>query len=202
MTDNFKLYRAFMEIPESRSGVEDRYYVVELIRRGKDNPGMRASNYHFRNYYIYCKEQLDKYEEEIKTICETFGMRAYASVNYKSEKQVMLDTCAEYARRIAMHDYKKPQAIFESCSGKYVAKDNKCWIVDCDECDSFSGEYICVKEIVEECTSKYDRNIIAEFPTRNGMHLITHPFNVKQFREKCEACDVKFNHLTLLYENL
>ena len=58
MTDNFINYRNFINIcgglPDSNErGTLDKYYVIELMRRGKDNPDMPAANYHFRNYYIY-----------------------------------------------------------------------------------------------------------------------------------------------------
>ena len=207
MTDNFELYRSFMDVPEERPANDDLFYVVELMRRSKDCPDLPAANYHFRNYYIHSKQELDKYEEEIKTLCRVMRLRAYASVNYKSTEQIMMDTCAEFARRIALHDYKKPQAIFESCCGKYAAKDNKRWIVDCDDCDERSPFYKDIKQLIEECASQYNPRIVAEFPTRSGMHLITHPFNVEIFRSACKVggydmIDVKFNHLTLLYEDL
>lgn len=117
MTDNFKAYKEFVtekwrytELPEN-----DSYFVVELLRRGKDNPDLPAANYHFKNYYIRKPEDLDKYEAEIKQICDMLRLRAYASVNIKSFKQVSLDTMAELARRIANNDYKKNYAVFESC---------------------------------------------------------------------------------------
>lgn len=88
MTDNFQMYREFINLrgglPETNEkGNLDKYYVIELIRRGKDNPDMAAANYHFRNYYIYSWLDLDKYEKEIKDVCTLLKMRAYCSVNYK-----------------------------------------------------------------------------------------------------------------------
>lgn len=94
---------------------------------------MPAANYHFKNYYIYSLKDLEKYEEEIKNICELLRLRAYCSVNYKLMSQVALDTMAESARRIAAHDYKKFYNIFESCSGKYTPSGNNFWVIDIDE---------------------------------------------------------------------
>lgn len=208
MTDNFELYKAFISekfvntiLPE-----DDSYFVIELMRRGKDNPDMPAANYHFKNYYIRKSEDLDKYENEIKTLCKVMRLRAYASVNIKSFKQVSLDTMAELARRIANNDYKKNYAVFESCSGKYCHSGNKQWVVDCDNCvlhDEYTEK---IKELVNIC--KPDGNkIVTEFPTKSGVHIITTPFDRQQFIELCEQyhiddIDIKKNHLTLLYENL
>ena len=137
MIDNFERYREFINLcgglpATNEKGTLDKYYVIELMRRGKDNPDMPAANYHFRNYYIYSWHDYEKYEQEIKDICTLLKMRAYCSVNYKLMSQVALDTLAESARRIAAHDYKKFYNIFESASGKFVERSNSLWIVDID----------------------------------------------------------------------
>ena len=208
MTDNFDIYKQFItekwsytDLPEG-----DSYFVVELIRRGKDNPDLPAANYHFKNYYIRKPEDLDKYKQEIKSLCEILHLRAYASVNIKSFKQVSLDTMAELARRIANNDYRKNYAVFESCSGQYCHSGDKQWVVDCDDCVLHDEYPETVKDLINSC--KPDGNkIVTEFPTKSGIHLITTPFDRQQFIELCEAydiknVDIKKNHLTLLYENL
>lgn len=73
MTDNFQLYRQFIKacggLPDTNEkGNLDRYYVVELMRRGKDNPDLPAANYHFRNYYIYSWRDLDRYEQVLEAV--------------------------------------------------------------------------------------------------------------------------------------
>lgn len=208
MTDNFDIYKQFITEKWSYSDLPegDSYFVVELIRRGKDNPDMPAANYHFKNYYIRKPEDLDKYKQEIKSLCEILHLRAYASVNIKSFKQVSLDTMAELARRIANNDYRKNYAVFESCSGQYCHSGDKQWVVDCDDCVLHDEYPETVKELINSC--KPDGNkIVTEFPTKSGIHLITTSFDRQQFIELCEVydiknVDIKKNHLTLLYENL
>ena len=73
MTDNFDNYRKLIHLSgglpaDNERGTLDKYYVVELMRRGKDNPDLPAANYHFKNYYIYSWRDLEKYEQEIKKI--------------------------------------------------------------------------------------------------------------------------------------
>ena len=210
MTDNFNAYKQFITEKWSYSDLPegDSYFAVELIRRGKDNPDLSAANYHFKNYYIRKPEDLDKYEQEIKSLCEMLHLRAYASVNIKSFKQVSLDTMAELARRIANNDYKKNYAVFESCSGQYCHSDDKQWVVDLDDC-KIGDEYVYViEDYIKNCEPVGTYKIITRIPTRSGVHLITKPFNRKQFIDRCkylrfgETPDIKKNHLTLLYENL
>ena len=210
MTNNFETYKQFITEKFNNTELQegDAYFVIELVRRGKDNPDMPAANYHFKNYYIRKPEDLDKYGDEIRTLCEVMRLRAYASVNIKSFKQVSLDTMAELARRIANNDYKKNYSVFESCSGRYCHSGDKQWVVDCDNC-TLDSEYVGVVEsYINDCEPVGVNKIITKIPTRSGIHLITTPFNRKQFADKCryltfgDAPDIKKNHLTLLYENL
>lgn len=210
MTDNFKLYKDFIteKFANTTLTTDDSYFVVELMRRGKDNPDMPAANYHFKNYYIRKPEDLDKYENEIKALCEVLRLRAYASVNIKSFKQVSLDTMAELARRIANNDYWKNYAVFESCSGSYCYSDDKTWIIDLDDCKMDDKKVKKVYEILDRTKPYNTEKVIAQFPTKSGVHLITRPFDVKRFDLVYGGCfndeevDIKKNHLTLLYENL
>ena len=86
MTDNFERFRPFMHLPEKDGG--DAYYVIELVRRGKDCPDLPAANYHFKNYYIDTLEKYGKVQGEIRILCRTLRLRAYISVNRKSFRQV------------------------------------------------------------------------------------------------------------------
>lgn len=215
MTDNFNRYREFITLmgglPDvNEKGNLDKYYVIELMRRGKDNPDMPAANYHFRNYYIYSWRDLNRYEEEIKNICNLLNLRAYCSVNYKLMSQVALDTLAESARRIAAHDYKKFYNIFESCSGKFVDSKNNLWVVDIDNVNIDKHEDACkiaeISGLINNMESGYSENVVYYMPTKSGMHIITHPFNLQHFNEEYDnetlPLDIKKNHLTLLYEDL
>lgn len=210
MTNNFQLYKDFItdKFANTTLLTIDSYFVVELIRRGKDNPDMPAANYHFKNYYIRKPEDLDKYENEIKTLCKALKLRAYASVNIKSFKQVSLDTMAELARRIANNDYRKNYAVFESCSGSYCYSEDKTWVIDLDDCKMDDKKVKKVYEILDHIKPYNTEKVIAQFPTKSGVHLITRPFDVKEFGLVYGGCfndetaDIKKNHLTLLYENL
>lgn len=211
MTDNFERYRLFMQLPEEDGG--DAYYVIELVRRGKGCPDLPAANYHFKNYYIDTLKKYDSVQDEIRILCRTLRLRAYVSVNLKSFRQVTMNTIAEMSRRAALDDFRRPYAVFESCSGKFVDKDDKHWVVDVDDCSVFgklgerSKAWDC-RDVISVCKPTGDK-IELVMPTRSGVHLITKPFDVQHFKELCERGfgwneipEIKKNHLTLLYEEL
>ena len=198
MTNNFELFKEYLQtnFPDFDKK-SDSYFVIEIVRRGKDNPDMPAANYHFKNYYINKMSDIDKFQDEIIKICDIFKMRAYFSVGRKSYHQVTLNTAAEFTRRISLHDHKKPQTIYESCSGRYVDKSDKRWVVDFDEGQN-PDDYI---DLIGK------EKIILRVPTKSGIHWITRPFRRDEFFEKCEEYDlkkpdIKQNHISLLYESI
>lgn len=217
MTDNFKLIKEFIQSQwcNQFDSLTDLFYTIEIIGRAKDNASIIAGNHKFKTYYIKNMEDFDKYENEIRLLCDTLQMRAYISVNAKSWHKVTLNSMAEYANRIAQDNFDKPYSIFDSCAAKYVERSEQLWIIDVDKedadwysvngvetVDQLTKYYI---DMVEDCEPK--KKIVAVIPTRTGKHIIAHPFNTVQFANmacRCKGIDglIKKNHLTLLYENI
>lgn len=216
MTDNFNLIKEFIQSQWAQFGnsfdkFTDAFYMIEIIGRAKDNARIIAGNHKFKTYYIKTIEDLDKYENEIKLLCDTLNMRAYISINHKSMKHVTLNTTAEYANFIAQDNFTKPYSVFDSCAAKFVDRSTQLWIVDVDKEDadahnmSVDDLTIHYRAIIEECAPK--KSVVIVIPTRSGAHIITHPFNTIEFmgkalRNKPIDSIVKKNGLTLLYENI
>lgn len=211
MTDNFKeMYKYMQElgiVPAKTEGqTSDLFFDVQLICRGKDHPTMPAANYTFKTYYIDSLEAFEKYYDEIKKCCDMFGLRAYVSVNAKSKIEASRKTCERYAHDIVSNDYRKPWKDFSSVCGGLDGKEKR-WIIDVDDCEGFIDYIEKIKEAIHQCESAYDDPIVTIMPTKSGCHIITHPFNMKRFKDLCDALsitppDIKKNHITLLYENL
>lgn len=223
MTDNFALIKDFIQ---SQWGGQfdsftDAFYTIEIIGRVKDNARIIAGNHKFKTYYIKTIEDLDKYENEIKLLCDTLQMRAYISINHKSMKHVTLNVMAEYANRIAQDNFTKPYSVFDSCAAKYTERSEQLWIIDVDkeECEKFEcgrDDLISYyRNLIEnECEPK--KKVVEIIPTKSGGHIVCHPFNVEKFMtyvrvsyefhhiKPCIEAEslIKKNHLTLLYENI
>lgn len=210
MTDNFSIIREYMRnlgIPEKKEFINDKVFEIQLLRRGKDNPDLPAVNYSFKNYYVDSIELFDRYEDEIKKCCEMFRLRAYASINVKSKTKLQLQCLKIISDNLCMGELKKPWKIFYKAFGN-TKSDEQRWLVDVDSKDV---DYLStIREIIDECQSGYETNIITQIETKSGVHLITHPFNVKQYKDLFEQYypvvtdvpEIKKNHITILYENL
>ena len=151
----------------------------------------------------------DRYRDEIVTLCNVFNARAYMSVNCRSYEQVTKNAMVEMATRIANEDYRKPYAVYQSCSAKCVSSQDKRWLIDVDKEDA-EGIPLSIEEftrriidaIESECEPK--RKIITVIESCSGRHIITHPFNTTQFIDSLSdyytSTDViKKNAMTILY---
>jgi hypothetical protein len=216
MTDNFAQFKKYIRhagIPDSKNYINDKFFTIPLIRRGKDCPDMPAANYTFKIYYIDSIDAYEKAQEEIVILCKNFPLRAYISVNCKSKAKAQVRVLTKISQAIEMGETKKPWKMFATACDEIENKEDKRWIVDIDTKDDYSVDLM--KMLVKSCDSKYNPEeiIIEEVNTRGGIHLITRPFNLKQFNEKfleikeqaikdIEKPEIKKNHLTLLYEDL
>ena len=209
MTNNFdeiRKYVAELGIPEKYDTKCDLYFDIQLIRRGKDHPSLPSANYTFKTYYIDCLENYDRYKDEIIKCCEMFGLRAYVAVNVKSKHESCLKTISKYADNLSNGESRKPWRVFASICGGLDGKEKR-WVVDCDDCDDLDLYLSYVKAAIYSCESKYEDPIVTTIPTRSGYHVITHPFNLQKFDERCKKMgiikpEIKKNHITLLYENI
>ena len=211
MTDNYnKMYKYMVDlglpIPLDKGQTSELFFDVQLIRRGKDHPDLPAANYTFKTYYIDSMELFERYYPEIKKCCDMFGLRAYISVNAKEKIEAARKTLERYAHDIVENDYRKPWKDFSSVCGSLDGKEKR-WIIDVDDCENIVDYIEKIKEAIHQCESAYDDPIVTIMPTKSGYHIITHPFNMKRFKDICDALsitppEIKKNHITLLYENL
>lgn len=220
MTDNFNLIYDYMKqegIPLREREMGDLFFVVMLVRRGKDHPNLPAANYTFKQYYFDSLEKFNKLKKEMYKCCDIFGLRAYVSVNVKSKEQLSKFCALKYAENITNNEYKKPWMIFDHMFGKIPAKNTKTWIIDIDEIDLTKENDVIylttIMSIINSCNSKYETPIVRKIPTRSGIHILARPFNMIQYKNMWDSLsddikhcreypEIKKNHITLLYENL
>lgn len=212
MTNNFQAISDFLTeqfsslYGDDYSAKDDIFYNVALIGRKKDNALVDGK---VKSYTINDISDLDKYKQEIITICDALKVRAYISVNYKSHKQVTLDAMVEYANDIAQDCFNNSRGIYDSVVAKFVDRSKQLWIIDVDKDDSFDKSVDELTDLyiktIESC--KPYKKIVTVIPTKSGKHIITHPFDASELYLKIGELVklgsnlIKKNDVTLLYEN-
>ena len=197
MIDNFELIKPLLTFLNN-----DIYYHLQILRRGKDHPELPAANRVIKSYFICSLESLDYVEEEIKKLCEFFGARAYINLAPKSIKKTTMLQLKYLAERAYIGDYKKIWKSWNTCAGEIKGEEPR-WVVDVDDnSDSYpiKDKVNNIRHLIDDLMPKtLDSRVIYEIPTKNGVHLITTPFNLQQFKEEYPDIDVHKNNPTLLY---
>lgn len=238
MVDNFKLIRDYIEKKIIKSGTwkEGDCFYVQLLRRQADDPlinGQKDKKYHgnmhsrsIKDYLIKDLEHLDDVEEDIKTFCKEFNVRAYIRLNKRSYKKITTKMLKHIAEQIDSGEtYASPYHLVASaCGMANCAGKNKTWIVDCDaEHKDIIEEIV---KIISQCqpNNKTISNLMEQLnvnenvayniwkdeniytiPTKNGTHLIVQPFNKKMFNDiwqktmKVRIPDIHKDNPTILY---
>ena len=193
MIDNFELITTLLKFPNN-----DIYYHLQIIRRGKDHPNLPAANRTIKAYFITDVNDLNFYKQEIKDLCKFFEARAYINLAPKSIRKTTMLQLKYLAQRTYENDFQKIWKSWNTCAVKIKGEEPR-WVVDIDCSLEKMIYWWDIKEYINEKCDPVGNKIISIIPTKNGNHLITIPFNIKQFKEKYPDIDVHKNNPTLLY---
>ena len=193
MIDNFELITTLLKFPNN-----DIYYHLQIIRRGKDHPNLPAANRMIKAYFITDVNDLNFYKQEIKDLCKFFEARAYINLAPKSIRKTTMLQLKYLAQRTYEDDFQKIWKSWNTCAIKIKGEESR-WVVDIDCSLEKMIYWWDIKEYINEKCEPVGNKIISIIPTKNGNHLITSPFNIKQFKEKYPDIDVHKNNPTLLY---
>lgn len=199
MVDNFEKIYGFLNFD---SIVDDEYYAVYVVIRGKDQEPPSTIFDIVKTYCITSKEQLKDKEEEIKKLCEFFNARAYLDATKRKRRNFLLKAIECIAESIARNTNESFERIFENaCKHCHIPFGETRWIVDIDTKDE--NEITKIKECLQKCKFDDSELITLEIPTKNGFHLVTKPFHKRNFIEMYGTKNVTVLEYTfaLLYYN-
>jgi len=181
---------------------EDDFYFVQVIKRRKDNPEMERGEIILKNYYINSIEQYIKVVPNIIKLCDMENARAYIRINKRNYKRLahpMLKLVVEY---IAGGQHKSMPNVFDAVVGRNHSDPDKRWVIDIDWVDITDNDVdaVNVLSFIENEVNKTGKdNTVEIIPTKNGVHYISRPFNVKVFKDKYPFIIVGKDSCTLLY---
>ena len=198
-TRNYKLIRDFLSFKDA-----DEFYFAQIIQRKKENPDITRSNKVIKTYYIDSFEKYDDLQEEIIGLCNLFNARAYINLNKRLYSKCAFLLLKEVSDHIVSNDYKHIKGCYDSVCGRFLPTD-KTWVIDIDYTDK--GEWLLdrtydLKVLINELRPSGFK-VLLEVPTKNGIHLITKPFDVKLLSEMSplvyKGIDIHKNNPTLLH---
>jgi hypothetical protein len=189
---------------------KDDFYFVQVLKRRKDNPDLSRDMIIINNYYIESMEQYDKITPQMIKICDAENARAYFRLNKRNYKHLSYHMLKRVVEVISSGAYKSLKGSFDSVTGEHHNDKNKTWVVDVDYKDfeqnvsltTSTDEGILDKlcPLLEKLQKEAKRNPLLEIlPTKNGLHIITRPFNLQVFRKDYPKMDVHRDNPTILY---
>jgi len=158
----------------------DDFYFLQILQRKKENPNLGSNSKVIKNYYISSTEHLIEKYDEIKTLCNMFNARASLRLNKRSFEKVAFKSLENFANVMQTKEYKHIMNCYDKACGLLNNEKQKKWIVDIDRNELVWLEHI-INSVQE--SEPNDNKIIIQLPTKSGIHLITKPFNVIQFKE-------------------
>lgn len=158
----------------------DDFYFLQILQRKKENPNLGSNSKVIKNYYITSTEHLIEKYDEIKSLCNMFNARASLRLNKRSFEKVAFKSLENFANVMQTKEYKHIMNCYDKACGLLNNEKQKKWIVDIDR-----NELVWLEQIINSVqeSEPNGNKIIIQLPTKSGIHLITKPFNVIQFKE-------------------
>ena len=85
MRDNFHIIEHLLDFKEPNT-----FYFIQILKRRKDNPGLKTDVQTIDNLYIYTPEDLNKLREKIVERCTKNNARAYINLNRLDTEKIAL----------------------------------------------------------------------------------------------------------------
>lgn len=198
MIDNFELIKPLLTFPN-----ENVFYFLEIIQRKKENPQLERHAKLIRDYYLYSEDDLEKLKPSIIENCEKYNARAYLRLNPRDAYRIALYTQKKIADLLLEGNYKAVQNAYPKVVGQHSwtgGELRKTWLIDLDDMWADTPMVDEIEKFINTL-QPYDvpNKVLARIPTKNGIHLITTPFNKKEFKDEYPETDLHTDNPTILY---
>ena len=192
MINNYEIIKPLLDFPD-----KDTFYLLSILQRKKENPELGSNSRVIKNYYINSIEYLEKRMPEIISLCDMFNARAMLRLNKRSYRKTAFKAMINMSNSMGNQEFKFVQKSYDRAVGQGHNDKVKKWILDIDK--PYGEEWLLmVKETINNI-EPLGNKILKELPTKNGVHLITTPFNLKDFKQEFTEIEVHKDNPVNLY---
>ena len=182
------------------------FYFLQILKRRKDNPDLKRDMVVIANYHIDSFEQYHSLMPHIINMCNAENARAYIRLNRRNYKHLSYHVLKHVVSLISSNMFKSLKGSFDSVCGRNHNDKDRTWVVDIDSDILYTDEnpdrYHLheVIALINQLQSETKREPkLVSLLTKNGLHFITRPFNLKKFKETFPKIDVHKDNPTILY---
>jgi len=133
-------------------------------------------------------------------LAELFNARVSINLNPRRFEKTAFAVLMKIANQMSNKDFYSVKQAYDSVCGVYQSEMDKRWIIDIDKEDMPIYEEIKKKVIdLQSLILNRKYTILAELPTKSGMHIITNPFNLMEFNKIYPSIAIHKNNPVNLY---
>lgn len=192
----------FIQIRRNLNFEDDKFYMIQILTRKKDNPYQNRHVKIIKDFYIDSIESYNLAKPKIIQLCEDNNARAYINLNRRSYNKVAFEMAKQLLDLIQTNQASVAKNLFTKVAGKFhgESRETKSWVVDIDTKQEsvLNKIVVTIVELHKETKKDYSR-IFDIIPTPNGYHIIASPFNVQEFTKIHPKIDIHKDNPTILY---
>lgn len=198
MINNSKQIRPLLKFPKETS-----FYFVQILQRRKEHPELQKNAVNVDNFFIYSLEDFDKYLPRIIDCCDRFNARAYIRLNIRDAEVIAQRAIQKSFDLLIAGQFKQVKNAYLHACGEFHSDPDKTWVIDVDrDSEYFEQKVRHIRTTIYKYftpTESRPTAIVAEIPTKNGVHFITRPFRLDWFRAEVPSIDIHKDNPTILY---
>ena len=194
--DNFDLISTLLRFDNP----DDCYY-LEILLRGKDGNDVKKKHNNgdrtIREILIHSMDQFLIQKEEIIKLCREFNARAYIRLNRRSYRGIGFyyvknflteEELSVHNRSMYVPAHRNPFRAMSTACGKVNAepKMTRSWLIDLDDCQIGDPIVTAFESVIKRpgmnAVISPDDMVISRIPSKSGVHLIVHPFNMSEYK--------------------
>jgi len=173
-------FQKFQNILDFQS--EDDFYLLQIMKRRKDNPEMDKGTKIIDEVYIDNLEFYQRKQEDWIKLANEQNARVTIKLNKRSYRKCAFKSLVDITKKIELGQFRACRHSFKNMAGKHKAPGSKFWIVDIDNVEKgFDIDNFVANLSVPQLPL---RDVaVSILPSRTGYHIISKPFDLKKFND-------------------